>query len=106
MNRNLINRCSPTRLLSPLALIVLTGLGGYRADQLTIADRTAGDSKQRDRYERIWPVLLRVSFSPSLGLRSRPGAWSYTTATLSLPTSHTSWVLGYHPQAGFIRKSS
>jgi hypothetical protein len=27
MNRNLINRCSPTRLLSPLALIVLTGLG-------------------------------------------------------------------------------
>src|SRR6516225_3385616 len=27
MNRNLINRCSPTRLLSPLALIVLMGLG-------------------------------------------------------------------------------
>jgi hypothetical protein len=27
MNRNLINRCSPTRLLSPLPLIVLTGLG-------------------------------------------------------------------------------
>ena len=27
MNRNLINRCPPTRLLSPLALIILTGLG-------------------------------------------------------------------------------
>ena len=27
MSRNLINRCSSTRLLSPLALIVLTGLG-------------------------------------------------------------------------------
>ena len=27
MNRNLINRCSPTRLLSPLALIVVTGIG-------------------------------------------------------------------------------
>ena len=27
MNRNLINRCSPTRLLSPLALIVVAGIG-------------------------------------------------------------------------------
>ena len=27
MNRNLINRCSPTRLLIPLAMIALTGFG-------------------------------------------------------------------------------
>jgi hypothetical protein len=34
-------------------------LGGWRPDQLA----TAGEYKQRDRHQRIWTVLRRVSFS-------------------------------------------
>src|SRR5215472_8512402 len=43
MNRNLINRCSPTRLLIPLAMIALTGLG------LSVASAQTSSQSQTTR---------------------------------------------------------
>ena len=57
------------------------------------------DGDLEDRY-------ITSLTSASCRRNRRPGAWSYTIATHSLPTSQASWVLRYRLQAGFIRKSS
>jgi hypothetical protein len=53
----------------------------------------------KEQYDRT------VAFIRNLQSNRRPGACSYTTATLLSPTSQTSWALRHRPQPGFIRKS-
>src|SRR5690242_21491461 len=71
MNRNLINRCSPTRVLSPLALIVLTGLASrWLARRPAHNHRSYGRRLQVARPPRADPASTTSRF------RSRQ-AWDY-----------------------------